>query len=106
MELVGVMLEKEQAKNSAGDLRPDKRATTTLESLEGTENKRRQMLMEELDGKDAQLYDARKEIRDLGENSLPTIKQRQPLWSKFRCPSPPFHQLSSLSLHYRHSPLL
>lgn len=69
---------------------------TTLESIEETENKRRQMLMEDLDSKDAQLYDARKEIRHLGENPLLAIKHRQPLWSKFRCPSPPFHQLSSL----------
>lgn len=78
--------------------------TTTLESLEEIENKRRQMLMEELDGKYAQLYDARKEIRDLGENSLPAVKQRQLLWSQFRRRSPPLHQQSSL--HYRHSPLL
>lgn len=70
VELVRVMLEKERTKNEEENSRREKRVTRTLESLEQAEKKRRQMLMEELEGKDAELFEARKEVRELNKRLL------------------------------------
>lgn len=70
VELVRLMLEKERTKNEEENSRREKRVTRTLESLEETEQKRRQILMEELEGKDAELFEARKEVRDLNQKLL------------------------------------
>lgn len=88
VELVRVMLEKERTKNEEENSRREKRVTTTLESLEETEQKRRQMLMEELEGKDAELFEARKEIRELNQKLLAATATTLPVASSSQ-PSPP-----------------
>lgn len=69
-ELVSAMLEKERAKIGEADARWESRVQTTLESLEETAQERRQRLNDELELKDAELYEAQREIRELGRKPL------------------------------------
>ncbi len=69
-ELVRAVLEQEREKIETGNSRRDLRVNVTLEGLEGTERERRQMLTDELQRNDAELYDARKKIRELEERLL------------------------------------
>lgn len=69
-ELVSAMLEKERAKIGEADARREYRVQTTLESVEETARERRQRLNDELELKDAELYEAQREIRELGRKLL------------------------------------
>lgn len=69
-ELVSAMLEKERAKIGEADARREYRVQTTLESLEEAARERRQRLNDELELKDAELYEAQREIRELGRKLL------------------------------------
>lgn len=65
LELVQEMLEKEREKIEVENSRRENRVSATLASLQGKERGRRQMLVEELDSKAAELYDAHKRVREL-----------------------------------------
>ena len=69
-ELVRAMLVKEREKNEAENSRRENRVNATLEGLEDTERERRQMLIDELENKDAALHDAQKQIRELEQQLL------------------------------------
>ena len=85
-ELARIMLERERAKAEADNSRREERITATLEGMEETEHRRRQMLIDELEDKDAQLYDAQKQIRELNEKLL-AASPSQPLQSPTSAPS-------------------
>lgn len=70
IELVRNGVEREQRSIEVENLRREYRVTETLEAMGVTERRRRQLLMDELEDKDAQLYDAQKQIRDLTESIL------------------------------------
>lgn len=70
IELVREVLERERRAIEADNLRRENRVTATLEGLAETERRRRQLLIDELEDKDAQLYDAQKQIRELTERLL------------------------------------
>lgn len=70
VELVRVMLATERTKNEEENFRRDVRATIALGRLEESEQRRRQMLMEGLEGRDAELYDAREAMKELNEKLL------------------------------------
>ena len=70
VELVRVMLERERIKSGEESSKMEDRMTATLAGLEETEGRRRQMLMDELEDKDAQLYDAKNQIKELSEKLL------------------------------------
>ena len=70
IELVRNVVERERRAIEVENLRRENRATETLEAMGATERRRRQLLMDELEDKDAQLYDAQKQIRELTESLL------------------------------------
>lgn len=72
-ELVRAMLEQERDKIEAENSRRDLRVNVTLEGLERAERERRQMLTDELHRSDAELYEARKKIRELEERLLVSL---------------------------------
>lgn len=84
-KLARAMLEQEREKIEADNSRRDLRVNSTLEGLEGTERERRQMLMDELQTNDAELYNTRKKIRELEERLL-VSSSTQPVQHP---PSPP-----------------
>lgn len=55
----------ERTKNGEENLRREVRVTIALGRLKESEQRRRQILMEELDGRDAELYDAREAIKGI-----------------------------------------
>ena len=69
-ELVQAMLEKEREKIEAENCGRENRVNETIKRLEETEQERRQMLKDELDRKEAELYDAQKRISDLEQQLL------------------------------------
>ena len=68
--LVKVVLESERAKMGEVDTRRENKVKATLQSLEEGERERRQRLVDELEVKDAELYEAQKEVRELGRKLL------------------------------------
>lgn len=66
-ELVRAMLEQERQKIEAENSRREISVNATLEGLKEAEGERRHMLMEELERKDAELYESQKKIRELEE---------------------------------------
>lgn len=70
VELVRVILAVERTKNEEEILRREVRVMIALERLEESEQRRRQMLIEELEGRGAELYDAREAIKELNEKLL------------------------------------
>ena len=68
--LVKVVLEKERARMDGVDKRRELKVKATLENLEESERERRQRLMDELEAKDTELYEAQKEVRELGRKLL------------------------------------
>lgn len=70
LELVSAMLGKERAKIGETDARREARVKTTLKGLEEVERGRRQRLNDERERKDAELYEAQREIRELGRKLL------------------------------------
>lgn len=70
LELVSAMLGKERTKTGEADARREARVKTTLEGLEEVERERRQRLNDELERTDAELYEAQREIRELGHKLL------------------------------------
>lgn len=84
--LVRAMLEEEREKSEAENRRREDRATATLEAMGNTERGRRQLLMDELEAKDAQIYDAQRQIRDLSERLL-ALSLSQPAQSPPSAPS-------------------
>ncbi len=96
IELVRDVAERERRAIEADNLRREYRVTATLEGMGETERRRRQLLMDELEDKDAQLYDAQKQIRELTESLLaasPTqpspTPPSAPTSSSFSLPPPP-----------------
>ena len=78
-ELVREVLKKERERNEAENFRREDRVNTTLEGLEETERERRQILVDELERKDAELYDAQNKIRRLEQQLLtPSPSQSTP----------------------------
>lgn len=65
LQLVQEVLEKERGKIEVEISRRENRVSATLASLQEKERERRQMLVEELDRKDSELYDAQKKVREL-----------------------------------------
>ncbi len=86
LELVRVMVERERDNTAAENARREQRATATLGRMEETEQRRRQTLINELEARDAQLYDAQKQIEELTEMLL-TTSPTQPLQSLPSAPS-------------------
>lgn len=84
--LVRAMLERERERSEAENQRREDRVTATLEAMGDTERGRRQLLMDELEAKDAQIYDARRQIRELNERLLAS-SQSQPSPSPSSAPS-------------------
>ena len=72
LELVRVMVERERETLAAESARREERAMEILERMEETEQRRRKALTDELEVKDAQLYDAQKKITELTERLLDT----------------------------------
>lgn len=70
LELVQEMLEKEREKIEVENSRRENRVSATLARLQEKEREKRQMLVEELDSKDAELYDAQKRVRELEQQLL------------------------------------
>ena len=70
VELVCAMLERERGRSEAENRRREDRVTETLEAIRESERGRRQLLMDELEAKDAQIFDAQKQIRELSEKLL------------------------------------
>ena len=68
--LVKVVLEKERAAMGEVDTRRENKVKATLLSLVEGERERRQRLVDELEVKDAELYVAQKEVRELGQKLL------------------------------------
>ncbi|MCJ1348136.1 hypothetical protein MMC31_006367 [Peltigera leucophlebia] len=87
VELVYIMLEKNRVKTEAETLERENKMTTTLERMEETERRKRQMVMDELEHKDAQLYDAQKQIRELTERLLAASPSQQSQSSPFAASS-------------------
>lgn len=86
IELVRVMVEREREITTAENARREQRVTATFERMEETEQRRRQILLDELEIKDAQLYDAQKTITELTERLLNT-SATQPSQSLASAPS-------------------
>ena len=86
--LVREMLERERGRGEAENRRREDRSTATLEAMGERERGRRQLLMNELEAKDAQIYDAQRQIRELSGRLL-AFSQSQP------SPSPPSAPSSS-----------
>ena len=86
IELVRVMVERERESTTAENARREQRVTATLERMEETEQRRRQMLIDELEVKDAQLYDAQNTITELTERLFAT-SATQPTQSLPSAPS-------------------
>ena len=74
-EFVRTILEKERVKNEAANSSRENRVNATLEGLERRERERRQMLIDELERKDAQLYNAQKKIGELEQQLLASSSQ-------------------------------
>lgn len=70
LELVGEMLEKEREKIEVENSGRENRVNATLARFEETEREKRQILMEEVGSKDAELHDAQKNIRELRQQLL------------------------------------
>ena len=70
LELVREGLERERRAIEAESLRRENRATAALDGMEERERSRRQLLIDELEDKDARLYDAQMQIRELNERLL------------------------------------
>lgn len=88
VRLVRAMLEEERGKGEAENRRRENRVTATLGAMEETERGRRQLLLDELEAKDAQIYDVQRQIRELNGRLL-AFSQSQP------SPSPPSAPSSS-----------
>ena len=86
VELVRVMVERERANTEAENIRRENRITASLEEMEETEQRRRQLLVDELADKDAQLYDAQQQIRELNGRLL-AASPSQPSQSPPSAPS-------------------
>ena len=69
-ELVQAMLEKEREKIEAENSGRENKVNETIKRLEEMEQERRQMLKDELDRKEAELYGAQKRISDLEQQLL------------------------------------
>lgn len=82
LELVREGLERERRAIEAESLRRENRATAALDEMGETERRRRQLLIDELEDKDAQLYDAQMQIRELTERLLAASPPQPP-------PTPP-----------------
>lgn len=91
LELVRVMVERERDNTAPQNVRWEQRATATLGRMEETEQRRRQALMDELEVRDAQLYDAQQQITELNERLLTTspIQPLQSLSAPSSSQSPP-----------------
>lgn len=70
LELVSAMLGKERTKIGEADARREARVKTTLKGSEEVARERRQRLNDDLERKDAELYKAQREIRELGRKLL------------------------------------
>lgn len=92
--LVRAMLERERERSETEIQRREDRATATLEAMGDTERRRRQLLMDELEAKDAQIYDAQRQIRELNERLLAS-SQSQPSPSSAPSSSSPPPETSS-----------
>ena len=91
VELALVMLKRERVRAEAENARRENRITATLEEMEETEQRRRQLLMDDLEDKNAQLHDAQKQIEELNQRLL-AASPSQP------SESPPVAPSSSLLL--------
>lgn len=69
-ELMKAMLEEERDINEAENSRQGSRLNAALEGLRETDQGGRKMLMNELENKDVELYDAQKKIRELEQQLL------------------------------------
>lgn len=69
-ELIRAMLEQGRQRIEAENSRREFRVNATLEDLGRAERERRQMLMDELERTDAELYESQKKIRELEERLL------------------------------------
>ncbi len=88
------MLESERGRSEAENQRREDRVTAALETMGETERERRQLLMDYLEDRDAQIYDAQKQIRELSEKLL-AASPSQPSQPS---PTPPSAPSSSPSL--------
>lgn len=70
VELARVMLEWERVRAEAEYARRETTITATLEEMEETERRRRQLLVDDLEDKNAQLYGAQKQIEELNRRLL------------------------------------
>ena len=77
-ELVRAALEKEREKFEVENSRRENRMNATVERLEEIERGRRQMLIEELESKDSELYDAQKRVRELEQQLLASSSLHSP----------------------------
>ena len=91
-ELVRAMLEKEREKIEAENAGRENRVNETLIRLEEMEEERRQMLKDELDRKEAELYDAQKRISDL-EQRLFASSLSESSQPPLQAPPTPAHAL-------------
>lgn len=73
IELVKAMLEEERNINEAENSRQESRLNAALEGLRETDQGERQMLRSELEGKDVELYNAQKNIRELEQQLLAVL---------------------------------
>ena len=103
VELVRAMLDRERGRSEAESRRREDRVAATLEAMGVTERGRRQLLMDELEDKDAQIYDAQRQIRELNERlsaappsqlspippSAPSSSSPPPIMSASPAPPPP-----------------
>ena len=88
------MLERERGRSDAENQRREDRVTAALETMGESERERRQLLMDYLEDRDAQIYDAQKQIRELSEKLL-AASPSQPSQPS---PAPPSAPSSSPSL--------
>ena len=99
-ELVRAILEKERMKNEAENSRRENRVNAALEGLEERERERRQMLIDELERKDTQLYNAQKKTGELEQQLLASSSSQPPTSSLNTSP------LSSISASHPSPPIL
>ena len=90
LELVQAELDREREKINVENFGRENRVNATLARLEETEREKRQMLIEQVDSKDAELYDAQNRVRELEQQLLASS-------SSHSSQSP--HQASPISTH-------
>lgn len=88
MELARRALERERRATEAENLRRENRVTAALDGMGETERCRRQLLMNELEDKDAQLYDPQMQNRELTEKLLAASLPQPSLTLPSASPSP------------------